>query len=235
MSLKFFSGKQDGFTIIELLVVIIVIGILAGIAVVAYPKYQENARDTKRKSDLHAIGDAYKAAINDGKTIDIGIFAPNFNSSSGNTDTMAGNLANPGQPGGVLGDMGYLANTAMDPTWISPPDINVTSSPEVFNYSGYILIPCWNKSRGVYLFARLENPSASDISKVASFISNDVDDIPYNGSNPADESSCFHSPAGFNLKEEDDRNHGFSNIFRASVKTLLKNSNNGYNYMLNIK
>lgn len=47
--------KQKGFTIIELLVVIVVIGILTTISVVAYKGYQKNGQDATVKSDLDSI------------------------------------------------------------------------------------------------------------------------------------------------------------------------------------
>lgn len=47
--------KSTGFTIVELLIVIVVIGILAAITIVAYNGIQEKARFTKSKSDLASI------------------------------------------------------------------------------------------------------------------------------------------------------------------------------------
>lgn len=47
--------KQKGFTIVELLIVIVVIGILAAITIVAYNGVQQRARDTQRKNDVAAI------------------------------------------------------------------------------------------------------------------------------------------------------------------------------------
>lgn len=44
---------QKGFTLVELLVVISVIGILAGIALVSFSGSQKQARDTQRKSDIN--------------------------------------------------------------------------------------------------------------------------------------------------------------------------------------
>ncbi len=49
------SSKQPGFTIVELLIVIVVIGILAAISIVAYSGIQTRARDTQRKNDLAII------------------------------------------------------------------------------------------------------------------------------------------------------------------------------------
>ena len=47
--------KKGGFTIVELLIVIVVIAILASITIVAYTGIQANARDSIRKSDIAAI------------------------------------------------------------------------------------------------------------------------------------------------------------------------------------
>jgi prepilin-type N-terminal cleavage/methylation domain-containing protein len=57
----------SGFTIVELLVVIVVIAILAAVTIVAYNGIQSRARDTQRASDISSILkslEAYKV-IND--------------------------------------------------------------------------------------------------------------------------------------------------------------------------
>jgi len=46
------NKKTRGFTLIEMLVVISIIGILAAISVVSFSSVQKQARDTTRKSDL---------------------------------------------------------------------------------------------------------------------------------------------------------------------------------------
>lgn len=46
---------QSGFTIVELLIVIVVIGILAALVVTTYGGIQAKARDSKRQSDLQAL------------------------------------------------------------------------------------------------------------------------------------------------------------------------------------
>ncbi|WBT09865.1 prepilin-type N-terminal cleavage/methylation domain-containing protein [Corynebacterium sp. SCR221107] len=45
-------GRRSGFTIVELLIVIVVIGILAAISIVAYNGIQNRANDTAVKNDL---------------------------------------------------------------------------------------------------------------------------------------------------------------------------------------
>ena len=61
------KDKIRGFTIVELLIVIVVIGILATITIVAYNGTQARARDTQRASDARNILtalEAYKAINN---------------------------------------------------------------------------------------------------------------------------------------------------------------------------
>lgn len=56
--------RASGFTIVELLIVIVVIGILAALVIVTYNGIQQKARDTERKTDVNAIAshlEAYNA------------------------------------------------------------------------------------------------------------------------------------------------------------------------------
>lgn len=47
--------NRSGFTIVELLIVIVVIGILAGLVLNTFNGIQARARDTERKTDVNAI------------------------------------------------------------------------------------------------------------------------------------------------------------------------------------
>lgn len=53
--------KKDGFTLVELAIVIAVIAILALIVLVAYPGYQQRNRDSVRKSDMQQLSAALSA------------------------------------------------------------------------------------------------------------------------------------------------------------------------------
>jgi prepilin-type N-terminal cleavage/methylation domain-containing protein len=50
-----FKKNNRGFTIVELLIVIVVIGILAALVIVTYNGIQQKARDTERKTDIKAL------------------------------------------------------------------------------------------------------------------------------------------------------------------------------------
>lgn len=59
-----FKKNNRGFTIVELLIVIVVIGILAALVIVTYNGIQQKARDTERKTDINALhgqAEAYQA------------------------------------------------------------------------------------------------------------------------------------------------------------------------------
>lgn len=62
--------RQPGFTIVELLIVIVVIGVLASITVVAFNGIQERSRVSRANSDLSNFVKAIQVArINEGKVL----------------------------------------------------------------------------------------------------------------------------------------------------------------------
>ena len=62
--------KQLGFTIVELLIVIVVIGILAAITIVSFNGVQEKAKTTQAQTDIRNLTQAITAArLNTGKTL----------------------------------------------------------------------------------------------------------------------------------------------------------------------
>lgn len=78
--------RQTGFTIVELLIVIVIIGILAAITVVAYNGIQQRAKNQQASSDLANLAKAiHLARINEAKVLkDI----------TGNSCTSCGSQAN---------------------------------------------------------------------------------------------------------------------------------------------
>jgi prepilin-type N-terminal cleavage/methylation domain-containing protein len=51
-------NKKSGYTLVELLIVIAIIGILVSIGIVSYGSVNKRSRDTKRKSDVEQIRSA---------------------------------------------------------------------------------------------------------------------------------------------------------------------------------
>lgn len=87
--------KNHGFTIVELLIVIVVIGILAAIVIVAFNGVQSSARDTERKAELGSVQKAlemyrienggYPRCSNDARG-GTGANVPTYATSSGTLD-----------------------------------------------------------------------------------------------------------------------------------------------------
>jgi prepilin-type N-terminal cleavage/methylation domain-containing protein len=63
--LKKIKNKQLGFTLLELLVVIVIIGILSTIGLVSFRTAQMKSRDSIRKQDLHQISQALELYYHD--------------------------------------------------------------------------------------------------------------------------------------------------------------------------
>jgi len=108
--------RQKGFTIVELLIVIVVIGILAAITVVAYNGVQSRARDNVRKQDLAQLSKATKLYA-----VDNGDYAELNCGSSGNGWLPADyDGAGPSLPiDTCLINGGYLSKVLVDPGGLS--------------------------------------------------------------------------------------------------------------------
>lgn len=62
-------NKQSGFTIVELLIVIVIIGILAALVLNTFTGAQQKARDAKRDTDTKAVATQLEACYNEDTTV----------------------------------------------------------------------------------------------------------------------------------------------------------------------
>lgn len=120
-----------GFTIVELLIVIVVIAILVAISIVAYIGIQESARDSQRQQDMNTITKAlemyyidngrYPSSTGGSTTINSGWTT----TSDGSWETLRSQLSPK-----------YISELPEDP--VSTPGISVINGTEnSFNYAYY--------------------------------------------------------------------------------------------------
>ena len=154
------SGRRtaSGFTIIELLVVIIVIGILASIVLIGYSRVSAQGRDARRTADLEAISDAitaYRLRLGDQVTSSS---CPTSGDGTGNGWFNYVGACGSKTILSCLTDQGYLSSKYVDPTGCATttgaaaPGLTCTAS----GYA-YMKTTCVEGSDTVtYLIARME-------------------------------------------------------------------------------
>jgi type II secretion system protein G len=126
---KAWAQQQRGFTIVELLIVIVIIGILAAITIVAYNGIQTRAKNTQRQSDIVTIAKALEVYYADKGQYPAGSGSTTINASWSTTaDASWQNLVTTMRP--------YVSTLPPDPT--STPGGNVTgSTANIYNYAYY--------------------------------------------------------------------------------------------------
>lgn len=148
--------KKLGFTIVELIVTIAVIGILASITVVAYNGTQAKARDADRKSDLQNIADAIKLyRTKYGNDIQTGSGCGWSGNGSGYFNYSDGG-SYPASILSCLTGAGYLNTTFIDPSGCT------TVSGSCSGKGIYMKYSCGTGDSAItYLYARLETSGNS--------------------------------------------------------------------------
>ncbi len=56
-----FLPKEKGFTLVELLIVVVIIAVLSAVGMAVFGSQQPKSRDARRKADINAIADAMEA------------------------------------------------------------------------------------------------------------------------------------------------------------------------------
>lgn len=140
-----------GFTIVELLIVIVVIAILAAITIVAYNGIQQRARDSQRKSDLSNIAKALNLY-----NVDHGDYVETSSGCGANGDGQAWmNYSNgssyPNSITGCLINGKYLSRELNDPKSSTLKYCASGAPDSCFDYMKY---SCAN---GTWLYAHLES------------------------------------------------------------------------------
>ncbi len=99
-NIKTMKNKDSGFTIVELLIVIVIIGILAALVIVAYTGIQNRARSTQYQTDAISIAKKAEAAAAD---------------NNGSYPLVAGDFTGTGALGSTVSIGTALASTAAAP------------------------------------------------------------------------------------------------------------------------
>jgi prepilin-type N-terminal cleavage/methylation domain-containing protein len=145
------NPRASGFTIVELLIVIVVIGILAALVLNTFSNSQARARDTKRRADLSQI----KKSLLQHEAVEGHMFYSGSGCGSQGNGSGWFNLANPAlnYPESIencLKDSGYLSQEIIDPS--GKPNCTGASCHAYMKYN------CWESGQYVvYLFANLES------------------------------------------------------------------------------
>jgi prepilin-type N-terminal cleavage/methylation domain-containing protein len=124
-------SRFRGFTIVELLVVIVVIGILVTIVTINWSGAQARSRDSKRLADAKAI----EAALESYRSNNTGYPASSTATQVGGAATAGWEASGASQPGtfmSAIEPFGFTSGVAVDPT-----NDSLTWAGKVYRYATY--------------------------------------------------------------------------------------------------
>jgi general secretion pathway protein G len=147
-SLKSGNSRQKGFTLMELLIVMVILGILTTIVASSFRTSQEKAHDSRRKNDLESMAKALEVYYNDHNEYPASV---NGNFSVSNCGSAGDNPCN---FGGEFKDTNGTLYMAKMPE-------ETTGSRRYYYYSD-------GQYQAFALYTRLENELDKDIPKNAS-------------------------------------------------------------------
>ncbi len=125
------THKQKGFTITELLLVLVIIGVLVSLAFVNYSATQAKSRDSKRLADAKAI----EAGLESYRSENSSYPASTTATQVGGASTGEWETSGAAQPGTFLSAIkpyGFPTGVPIDPT-----NSTLTSSGKTYRYSTY--------------------------------------------------------------------------------------------------
>jgi prepilin-type N-terminal cleavage/methylation domain-containing protein len=126
--------KSKGFTLIELMVVVVIIGILAAIAIPNFISMQKRAKEASTKNNMHTC----QLAAEDFSTITEGIYANDFGSTVGQVRTAVYGVTDP-----LSGDLRSIGGIATgDPDDTNPILLPVDMRNPIVGANNTFQLPC---------------------------------------------------------------------------------------------
>lgn len=158
---------KHGFTIVELLIVIVVIGILAAITVVAYNGIQSRANDTKIRSAVSQIEKATQLWVVDHGKPPVGGWSSTAKNSDGTCTGGTGGWASKGHYACSLEDM-LLYDQFVPPNLFATLPANKLFGGSNSGAMTTMFYPCGGAASQTYaLYYYLANPTAQDAQDIS--------------------------------------------------------------------